>query len=213
MTAGSPPNEAPTSTYRPDTAAASAPFPCPPLSATSRASAGSRARASPAVAVLGAYTNNFVAQQLCAKLASRQIDRGSDIVFAPAGSCGFGAMSAANMRGVWAIGVGGDMSSLAPHALASAIQLETGPGAHFTQLAMTGGGYQALGEWPLFDEITSPETLARLLEHLAEEAPTEEETQNMRRAAGYVRSVGGDAFRRFVVGAMAALIRAQVGLD
>jgi hypothetical protein len=93
------------------------------------------------------------------------------------------------------------------------MQLETGPGAHFTQLALTGAGYQALGEWPLFDEITSPETMALLLEHLAEEAPTEEETQNMRRAARYVRSLGGDAFRRFVVGAMAALIRAQVGLE
>lgn len=90
---------------------------------------------------------------------------------------------------------------------------KTGPGAHFNQLAITGGGYQALGEWPLFDEITSPETMARLLEHLAEEAPTEEETQNMRRAARYVRSLGADAFRRFVVGAMAAMIRAQVGLD
>ncbi len=93
------------------------------------------------------------------------------------------------------------------------MQLETGPGAHFTQLAITGAGYQALGEWPLFDEITSPETIARLLEHLAEEAPTQDETQNMRRAAHYVRSLGGDAFRRFVVGAVAAVIRAQVGLD
>lgn len=91
------------------------------------------------------------------------------------------------------------------------MQLETGPGAHFTQLAIAGGGYQALGEWPLFDEISSPETMARLLEHLAEEAPTEE-TQNMHRAARYVHSLGGDAFRRFVVGAMAELIRAQVGL-
>ena len=68
-------------------------------------------------------------------------------------------------------------------------------------------------QWPLFDEITSPETIARLLEHLAEEAPTQDETQNMRRAAHYVRSLGGDAFRRFVVGAVAAVIRAQVGLD
>ncbi len=55
--------------------------------------------------------------------------------------------------------------------------------------------------------------MALLLEHLAEEAPTEEETGNMRRAAGYIRSLGSDTFRRFVTGATAAIIRAHLGLD
>ncbi len=93
------------------------------------------------------------------------------------------------------------------------IKMSSGPGAQFTQLEITGAGYQALGEWPLFDQINSPETMALLLEHLAGEAPTEEETANMRSAAGYIRSIGSDALRRFVVGATAAIIRAHAGLD
>ncbi len=87
-----------------------------------------------------------------------------------------------------------------------------GPGAHLTRVAVSGAGYQALGEWPLFDEITSPETMALLLEHLADEAPTEEETANMRHAARYVRSLGGETIRRFITGAIAAVIRGQLGL-
>ncbi len=89
---------------------------------------------------------------------------------------------------------------------------ETGPGALFTRLAVTGRGQQALGEWPLFDDIVSPETLALLLERLAEEAPTDEEATNMRRAANYVRGLSGATLRAFVTGATAAVLRHSLGL-
>lgn len=92
------------------------------------------------------------------------------------------------------------------------VQLETGPGAHFTSLTVEGRGQQALGEWPLFDTIASPETLALLLERLAEEAPTDEEADNMRRAATYVRKLGGPALQAFVTGAMATLARGMMGI-
>ena len=92
------------------------------------------------------------------------------------------------------------------------LEYETGPGAHLTHLAVTGAGYQALGEWPLFDAVTSPETIALLLEELAPEAPTEEETTNMQRAARYVRTLAPPVFRQFVTGAVAAVIRAHLGL-
>jgi hypothetical protein len=39
---------------------------------------------------------------------------------------------------------------------AANLSYETGSGAIFTGLRVTGRGQQALGEWPLFDEITSP---------------------------------------------------------
>jgi hypothetical protein len=92
------------------------------------------------------------------------------------------------------------------------VQLETGPGAHYTQLAVTGAGMQALGQWPVFDAVTSPETVALLLERLAPEAPTEEETANLRRAAAYVREMAPAAFRSLATGAVSALIRAHLGL-
>lgn len=78
--------------------------------------------ASPDVDIVEGFTNNFVGQHLCGQLANRQIDLGSDIVFAVAGTCGFGAMAAAEIRGVWTIGVDGDLSYLGPHVLASAIK-------------------------------------------------------------------------------------------
>lgn len=92
------------------------------------------------------------------------------------------------------------------------VKYHTGPGALFTQLRLTGRGQQALGEWPLFDEIASPETLALLLERLAEEAPSEEEASNLRRAASYARSLGSASLRAVAVGALAQLARGQLGL-
>jgi basic membrane lipoprotein Med (substrate-binding protein (PBP1-ABC) superfamily)/DNA-binding SARP family transcriptional activator len=94
-----------------------------PVPAITRYLAGFRAgvrHASPEIDVLEGFTNNFVGQHLCAGVANHQIDRGSDIVFAVAGPCGLGAIAAANLRGVWAIGVDGDVSELGPHVLASA---------------------------------------------------------------------------------------------
>jgi hypothetical protein len=93
------------------------------------------------------------------------------------------------------------------------LQLETGPGAHLTHLAITGGGLQALGQWPLFDAATSPETIALMLEHLAPEAPSEDESMNLRRAAQYVRGMAPTTFRSLAAGAMSAMIRAHLGLS
>jgi hypothetical protein len=94
---------------------------------------------------------------------------------------------------------------------AANLSYETGPGAIFTGLRVTGRGQQALGEWPLFVEIASPDTLALLLERLAEEAPTEEEAANMRKAADYVRSVAGGALRALATGALAQAARIALG--
>ena len=94
---------------------------------------------------------------------------------------------------------------------AANLSYETGPGAIFTGLRVTGRGQQALGEWPLFAEITSPDTLAVLLERLAEEAPTDEEAASMRAAAGYARTVGAGALRALASGALAQLARVAMG--
>jgi hypothetical protein len=88
----------------------------------------------------------------------------------------------------------------------------SGPSAMFTHLSVTGRGQQALGEWPLFDEISSPETLALLLERLAEQAPSEEEADSLRRAATYARGVGAATLRAAAVSALTQLAKTGLGL-
>jgi hypothetical protein len=95
---------------------------------------------------------------------------------------------------------------------ATNVSYETGFGAIFTGLRVTGRGQQALGEWPLFDEIASPDRLAALLERLAQEAPTEEEAANMRKAADYARTVGAQTLRALATGALARLARIAMGV-
>jgi hypothetical protein len=88
----------------------------------------------------------------------------------------------------------------------------SGGGVHFTSFSVSGRGQQALGQWPLFHDIASPETLAQLLETLADEAPTEEEGANMRRAARYARTVGSGALRAAAIGATSQVARDMLGL-
>ena len=79
-------------------------------------------RAQPTVRVIVGYSNDFAVQHLCETLANRQIDRGAKVVFDVAGGCGFGAMQAAQIRGVWGLGVDSDLSYLGPQILASAVK-------------------------------------------------------------------------------------------
>ena len=77
--------------------------------------------ARPAVDVRVDYSDSWDDQAKCERIANRQIDAGSDVVFAAAGQCGLGALSAAGIRGVWGVGVDSDQSYLGPHILASAV--------------------------------------------------------------------------------------------
>jgi hypothetical protein len=92
------------------------------------------------------------------------------------------------------------------------VQHEGGRSALLTQFQVTGRGYQALGEWPLFDELASPQTLALLLDRLAEEAPTREEASNFRRAAHYARGLTASTLRSALIAALAHVARAHIGL-
>ena len=68
------------------------------------------------------YSDEFVRQGPCERIANGQIDAGSDIVFTAAGTCGLGALAAVSVRGVSGIGADQDFSYLGPHVLASAIK-------------------------------------------------------------------------------------------
>jgi basic membrane protein A and related proteins len=76
----------------------------------------------PGVAVHVAYSGTFTDQSVCERIANRQIDRGSNVVFAAAGTCSLGALSAAGLRGAWGVGADADRSYLGSHILVSTVK-------------------------------------------------------------------------------------------
>jgi basic membrane lipoprotein Med (substrate-binding protein (PBP1-ABC) superfamily)/class 3 adenylate cyclase len=82
---------------------------------------GARA-AVPGVKVLTDYSGNYSDPSVCRTIANRQMDRGSRVVFAAAGECSLGALSATAIRGAWGIGVDIDRSYLGPHILVSVVK-------------------------------------------------------------------------------------------
>lgn len=77
-------------------------------------------RSLPGATVLTGYSFEYDDRSICESIANRQIDAGSGVVFAVAGECGLGALAAAGIRGVWAVGADEDRVGLGPHILASA---------------------------------------------------------------------------------------------
>jgi basic membrane protein A and related proteins len=77
-------------------------------------------RAFPGVNVRVDYSREYDDKKVCERIANGQIDAGSGVVFAAAGDCGLGALSAAGIRGVWGVAGDADRSHLGPHILASA---------------------------------------------------------------------------------------------
>jgi DNA-binding SARP family transcriptional activator/basic membrane lipoprotein Med (substrate-binding protein (PBP1-ABC) superfamily) len=61
-------------------------------------------RSRPGVRVRVDYANEVNDPTTCELIANDQIDAGSDVVLAAAGSCGLGALAVARLRGVWGIG-------------------------------------------------------------------------------------------------------------
>jgi hypothetical protein len=86
------------------------------------------------------------------------------------------------------------------------------PGASIGGLRVTGAGMQALGQWPALHTITTPASLAHLLEALADYAPDAQKEGTLRQAADHARTWGAGALRQSVVSLGAAALRAQLGL-
>ena len=83
--------------------------------------AGAKA-ADPGVTTLNGYSGSFTDASKCKSLALSQIAKGSDVVFQVAGGCGLGALSAAQSKGVWGVGVDADQNYLGPYMLTSAVK-------------------------------------------------------------------------------------------
>lgn len=82
--------------------------------------AGAR-RADPKIKLLNGYSYSFTVPENCKAVALRQIARGSQVVFAVAGGCGIGALTAAKQSGVYAVGVDTDESALGKYILTSVV--------------------------------------------------------------------------------------------
>lgn len=83
---------------------------------------------------------------------------------------------------------------------------------YFTQVQVTGAGKQVLGLWPHFEALGSPAALAALLDRMADEAATEEERSNLRRAGEAVKHTAPELVRSAFVGVASGIARSFVGL-
>jgi DNA-binding SARP family transcriptional activator/basic membrane lipoprotein Med (substrate-binding protein (PBP1-ABC) superfamily) len=92
----------------------------PQQMAWARGFASGARRALPGVAVREDYSRDYENAATCERIANEQIDAGSGVVFAAAGECRKGALSAAAVRGVWGVANAEDLSYLGKHILASA---------------------------------------------------------------------------------------------
>jgi hypothetical protein len=84
-------------------------------------------------------------------------------------------------------------------------------GAHVFGLIVSGRGMQILGEWPRFELFISPQTLAALLEALADYVP-EEEAKPMRRSARFIRKMAGTSLKAIIVGVGSHYAKQSLGL-
>ncbi len=86
-----------------------------------------------------------------------------------------------------------------------------GHGMIFAGPRVTGRGLQILGEWPRFEVMISPATLATLVETLAEYA-TPDDAEQMHHAAAVIRRIATTGLRSVVFGAGGQLLRHALGL-
>jgi hypothetical protein len=85
-------------------------------------------------------------------------------------------------------------------------------GYTMTQIQVTGLGKQALGLWPRFDALGSPGELAAILEGLADNAPTEEEASNLKKAARAARAAAPAVLRALTEAGLSAAARHTLGI-
>ena len=84
------------------------------------------------------YSGNFDMPATCERIADRQINRGSTIVFDIAGGCGYGAVKAAGDLGVRAIGIDSDLSGEGPQVIGSVVKRFSAAVEQAVQLQING---------------------------------------------------------------------------
>jgi hypothetical protein len=89
---------------------------------------------------------------------------------------------------------------------------ETAPGAHFSGLRVTGAGLQALGQWPYFELLTTPQTLAATFDALSD-LVADEERPALLRARDKALELSREGAKAAVIGAAGYLARGAAGLS
>jgi basic membrane protein A len=97
-------------------------------------------KANPKIKVLANYANDntFSDQAKCKETALGQIQKGTQAIFAVAGGCGLGALSAAQEAKIWGIGVDADQLYLGSHMMTSALKRVDQAVQDLTKLAYAG---------------------------------------------------------------------------
>jgi basic membrane protein A len=97
-------------------------------------------KANPGVKVLANYSNDntFSDQAKCKETALGQIQQGTQAIFAVAGGCGLGALSAAKEAKLWGIGVDADQLYLGSFMMTSALKGVDQAVIDLTKLAYAG---------------------------------------------------------------------------
>jgi hypothetical protein len=93
----------------------------------------------------------------------------------------------------------------------NAMTWKSGPGVLFQGLRVTGRGQQALGQWPLFELMTSQQTLAMTFEALADIAAADERPALLR-TRDKVLSLSADGSKAALAAAGGQLVRRLLGL-
>jgi hypothetical protein len=91
------------------------------------------------------------------------------------------------------------------------ISYTTRGSATFIGLRVTGRGLQVLGQWPRFEALVSPATLAEVVGRLADYAAPQE-APPMKRAAEVIRRLGAAGLRSAAIGIGSQLLRGALGL-
>jgi hypothetical protein len=92
------------------------------------------------------------------------------------------------------------------------LEYDSGGGATFMGLRVTGAGMQALGQWPRLQVAMSPVTLLAVLERLQEYAPDAAARADLEKAKDSAKGAAGSALKEAVASFTAQAIKAKFGL-
>ena len=144
-------------------------------------------KADPGITTVHAYSQDFVDQAKCKELALDQIARGAHVVFQVAGQCGLGALSAAQEKNMWGIGVDADQAFLGEHVMTSALK-KVDVAVFQTVQEVQDGGFNG-GEDTIFDVASGGVGIGEIAPDVPAEAVAQVKRVQDEIAAGKVANI------------------------
>ena len=144
-------------------------------------------KADPGITTVHAYSQDFVDQAKCKELALDQIARGAHVIFQVAGQCGLGALSAAQEKNMWGIGVDADQAFLGEHVMTSALK-KVDVAVFQTIQEVQDGGFNG-GEDTIFDVASGGVGIGEIAPDVPAEAVAQVKRVQDEIAAGKVANI------------------------